>query len=79
MGLGVIDQDPWQTPGNGSRVLDLVIQDLQERAQLGLRKYGYPLRPHQNRDALVDLYQELLDAVMYLRQYLEEEYEGLDR
>lgn len=72
--FGGINQDPSQTPGDGPDILDLVLDDLRERARLGVAKYGYPLKPRQNRDPLIDLYQELLDAVMYLRQFLEERY-----
>lgn len=70
--FGTLDQDSQQVPGSGSDILDLVIEDLRERAERGVAKYGYPLKARQNRDALIDLYQELCDAVMYLRQYLEE-------
>lgn len=50
----------------------LVIGDMQERDQIGRKKYGTPLQSFNGRDALVDLYQELLDAVVYLRQVIYE-------
>jgi len=37
-----------------------------------LYDYGEPLRAHNGRVALVDLYQEVLDAAMYVRQLIEE-------
>lgn len=46
--------------------------DLAERAAFGLKKYGKPLTTHNGRNAMVDIYQELLDAVVYYRQLLEE-------
>jgi hypothetical protein len=53
-------------------VWDLVIKDMTDRDQWGRSKYGTPLQPFNGRDALVDLYQELLDAVVYCRQVIEE-------
>ena len=43
-----------------------------ERDQLGRERYGVPLQPHNGRDALVDSYQEILDAAVYLRQAIYE-------
>ena len=52
------------------RVLDVVLDDIQDRAEAGRKKYGCYLETHNGRDPLWDLYQELLDAVMYIRQEL---------
>lgn len=49
-------------------VWDLVKRDMEARDNEGRRKYGVPLQPHNGRDPLIDLYQELLDAVAYCRQ-----------
>ena len=46
--------------------------DLVERERLGVERYGTALYPHNGRDALRDLYEELLDACCYVRQALEE-------
>lgn len=53
-------------------VADLVIADIAEKKRMGIAKYGVPLRARNGRDGLVDLYQELLDAVQYVRQVLRE-------
>ena len=53
-------------------IVDLVVKDLQARAEAGLAKYGVKLQAHNGRDALMDAYQEALDMGMYLRQKLEE-------
>lgn len=53
-------------------VWPLVLADMQARDAEGRRKYGVPLQPHNGRDALVDLYQELLDACVYARQAIYE-------
>lgn len=51
---------------------DLVIQDLEDRKQFGLEKYGTTLQAGNGRRGLVDAYAEILDLVVYLRQHLEE-------
>lgn len=51
---------------------DLVAQDIAERDKFGLSKYGTRLQPHNGRDSMVDVYQELLDVVVYMRQMLYE-------
>ncbi len=59
--------------GKGTPITDLVIEDLLERKEFGTAKYGEPLMAFNGRDPLVDLYQELIDAVMYIRQYMVED------
>lgn len=58
--------------GNGTSITDLVIHDLVVRREAGKIKYGDELRTHNGRKALIDLYQELLDACLYCRQMIEE-------
>ena len=48
---------------------DAVIQDLRLRAEVGESKYGVRLYSYNGRDALIDLYEELLDALVYAVQY----------
>lgn len=43
-------------------------EDLFERANMGRAKYGTFLRVNNGRKAVVDLYQETLDAIMYCGQ-----------
>lgn len=47
---------------------ELVMADLGNRMQLGIKRYGQPLKPHNGRDPLRDAYEELLDGAAYLRQ-----------
>ncbi len=54
--------EPPPTTGNID-VWPLVIADMVERDAVGRAKYGVPLRTNNGRRPLVDLYQELLDAV----------------
>lgn len=53
-------------------IWELVIADMRERDHVGRQRYGTPLQANNGRDALVDLYQELLDAVIYIRQVITE-------
>jgi hypothetical protein len=65
--MAIEDQPPPQ-PNDKPAVWDVVIADMRERDKLGEQRYGTRLQPHNGRDALVDLYQELLDATVYVRQ-----------
>jgi hypothetical protein len=47
--------------------------DLTARQEAGIAKYGTQLKTHNGRDALVDAYQESLDLLMYLRQWMMEQ------
>lgn len=62
---------PDPLPGK-TKILDLVLSDLQERAEQGHKQYGCYLQSHNGRDALRDAYEEALDLAMYLRQAIEE-------
>ena len=62
---------PAPRPGE-ARVLDLVVADLQARAEDGHKKYGTYLHTWNGRNPLIDAYQEALDQCMYLRQAIEE-------
>jgi hypothetical protein len=52
-----------------SHVDQQIHADLVARAAIGKEKYGVMLESHNGRDALIDLQQEALDAVMYAHQY----------
>jgi len=53
----------------GSREL---VADLEDRAIMGYARYGTYLMTHNGRDAAMDCYQELLDALMYTQQAMME-------
>lgn len=53
-------------------IQDLIIQDLIERRRLGIERYGRPVQIYNNRNHLQDLYEELMDAVVYVKAKLEE-------
>jgi len=46
-----------------------IIDDLQYRSRIGLERYGTTLKTNNGRDALIDVYEELLDAYVYAVQY----------
>jgi hypothetical protein len=50
-----------------------IANDIEARAVMGKKKYGERLHAHNGRDARLDLRQEILDALMYCRQVIEEE------
>lgn len=54
-------------PNNKPAIQDLVMQDMLARKLLGQQRYGTPLQPHNGRDMMQDLYEELLDACNYIR------------
>lgn len=53
-------------------IQDQVIADIEERKQVGIKRYGTPLQAHNGRDALQDAYEEALDLCMYLKQMIVE-------
>ncbi len=65
--------DEWTTQPapkktEGAHIADLVCVDIRYRKEQGIKKYGTPLQAGNGRDALQDLYEELLDACQYLKQ-----------
>ena len=68
-----IQDQPSPIPNTSIPIVDLVMQDLQERKELGIKRYGTPLQAHNGRNSLVDAYQEALDLCIYLRQVIEEQ------
>lgn len=53
--------------GIGPEIYQMVLHDIIERSEFGTRKYGHPLRGTARVDFLTNLYQELLDALIYVR------------
>jgi len=58
--------------GGDMGVIDDLVLDISQRADEGEKKYGVRLHTNNGRNALWDLYQELLDAVQYCRQLISE-------
>jgi len=51
-------------------IFDELKKDLDARNAKGFETYGKELRPHDNRDTLQDLFEELLDAVVYIKKLM---------
>ena len=63
---------PLPVPNGSVDVQFMVIADIEARRELGIRRYGTALQPHNGRDALRDAYEEALDLACYLRQAIAE-------
>lgn len=50
-----------------------VIADIEARREVGIERYGTALQPFNGRNALRDLYEELLDAATYIKQCIVEQ------
>lgn len=53
-------------------IWDLVIKDMKKRETLGLNRYGTTLNINTTKDMLQEHYEELLDAVVYIKTLLEQ-------
>ncbi|MEU8378301.1 hypothetical protein [Streptosporangium sp. NPDC048865] len=63
---------PLPTRNDHTDIQTLVIQDVAERRETGIGRYGTALQPWNSRDALRDAYEEAMDLTMYLRQAMVE-------
>lgn len=54
-----------------AKAVRAMASDMQKRHKFGVGKYGVPLVAKNDRDHLSDAYQELLDAIVYLRAQIE--------
>ncbi len=64
--------EPPPLPSGGPAVWDLVLADMAARDLMGAAKHGQRLTVGDGRRSLVDMYQELLDAVAYVRKEIAE-------
>lgn len=74
------EQQPAPAAGEGEAVWPLIFDgtglvipewlraDMKERHEVGVKRYGVPLRVWNGRDPVVDAYQEALDLVVYTQQ-----------
>lgn len=76
MALDTFSTEPLDKPNDseGPAIWDLVREDITARDTAGTIKYGQRLKPDDGRDPLIDLYQELLDSVVYCRKAIYEKY-----
>jgi hypothetical protein len=67
------DSQPLPIVNDSPDVQSAVIADIEKRRELGIKRYGTALQPHNGRNALLDAYEEALDLAMYLKQRLIED------
>lgn len=66
--IRIRDHDqPLPKVNDGPIIQDLVIEDMRQRLEIGIQRYGTGLQPHNGRDMLRDAYEEALDLAVYLR------------
>ncbi len=63
--------NPPPIAGVAPHTVDLVVADLQQRKEMGAKKYGVAHQSDNGRNHAVDLYEELMDACVYLRANLD--------
>lgn len=55
-------------------IQDLVVNDIEDRKQFGINKYGTALQSGNGRDMVRDAYEESMDLVIYLRGIIDEDH-----
>jgi hypothetical protein len=63
---------PLPVKNSRTDIQSLVMADLENRRELGIKRYGTALQPFNGRDMLQDAYEEALDLAVYLRGVIEE-------
>jgi hypothetical protein len=61
-------KEPSPTANTSTPIWELVIADMHERHEIGVRTYGVPLQAGNGRNAFRDAYQEHLDQAAYWKQ-----------
>lgn len=64
---------PDPKPNNLKTTQEMVIEDLKARLKLGMERYGVGLQPFNGRNSLQDLYEEILDGAVYVRNEMREQ------
>lgn len=66
------DSQPLPVVNEHPDIQSAVIADIEARRELGIRRYGTALQPHNGRSMLLDAYEEALDLAIYLKGELVE-------
>jgi hypothetical protein len=61
-------EQPKPVDTGGPSLWQEIIRDMQEREQFGLQKYGLPVLAFNGRRVLRDIKEEILDALVYMKQ-----------
>lgn len=70
--FGEFEKQPDPKPNDSTPIYQLMVRDVEQRAEYGKRTYETYLQAHNGRDALRDAYEEALDLALYLKQALVE-------
>lgn len=65
---------PMPEPNDRAFIQDLVIADIEDRKEFGIKKYGTALQSGNGRSMLQDAYEEALDLAIYLRGMKDEDH-----
>jgi hypothetical protein len=68
----VLLQEYGRAGADHNRAVADLIADVEERKQVGIARYGTPLKGFDGRDNWIDLYQEILDSLNYFRKAIYE-------
>ena len=49
---------------------ELMAADILKRKQLGVERYGKPLEPFSGKDMIQEAFEEILDAMVYIKMAL---------
>ena len=69
----------WESVASGELPGVQVIKDMRARFRLGMERYGKPCKPFDGEDYLQHLYEELMDACVYIRTVMMERDSKLER
>lgn len=66
------DSQPTPTKTEYKACVDELIERLNKRKELGISRYGVALTKWNGRNSLQDVFEEMLDMVIYMQQVLDE-------
>lgn len=66
----MISEQPDPKQNETKPIWNYVIEDMHARDEKGLSRYGVKLQGHNQRNALIDSYEEILDFAVYFKQYI---------
>lgn len=69
---GLSQPEPKPTPNEHRPTWHIVIEDMAERHNTGVERYGTALQPVNDRNSAIDTYQEMLDGIVYFRNHIED-------
>jgi hypothetical protein len=62
-----MSEQPMPVPNGQPDIQSMVLADLEARRKVGIARYATGLQPFNGRDMMRDLYEELIDATVYVK------------